>query len=247
MKRQSIDHAALCYIDTLLVADGQHLHDPLDAVLILTDVQAREGFTLARFCHWCENWKEGLKRAEPRIGADGKPRDGLWTDAWGRPVRRGSENPTDSCGHCVIGKIDEEDDGEQRKLSLDEKLQIAQQRNKAIQAQWEEMQRNPTVNAIQREALRDRLERLGKAEHQARANLEIANGKRLVRYQAFEPSGGQPANRRASPVVEFWEEVAAYDPLGIGNNVPVETREKPLGKPAGNGFNGARKTTRKSA
>lgn len=226
MKTYELDYGALL-ASGMAIALGYHMHDPLDTVLILADVMARPGFTMDRFCRWCVNWDERKKRAEPRVGEDGKLKDGLWSDAYGRPVRRGSACPTSSCGNCVIGKLNERIVPDPEPITLEDKVKLAEAQVATIRGEIDDLYINPIANAGRIKYLREKRDQ---AEQRLRAMemaQQVRSGKRRVVVQAFESVAGQRVN---TPVggsiagVEHWESVADWNPGGVGNNIPARLK-----------------------
>lgn len=228
MKVYSLDYGALL-ASGMAIALGYHMHDPLDTVLILADVMARPGFTMDRFCRWCVNWDDSKKRAEPRLNEKGEYKDGLWSDAYGKPVRRGSACPTDSCGNCVIGKLNERIVADPDPLTLEDKVKQAAAQVAAIKVELEDLYVNPIANSGRIKYLREKRDHAEQRMRAIEMAREVRSGKRLVRSQAFAPNPTYHAysDPRAfigtAPAVEHWEDVADWDD-GKGNNLRAPLR-----------------------
>lgn len=227
MKQYQTDYYALAFTDSFLLNAGYTPHDPLDAVIILADVTSREGFDRQRFCYWCENWSEESKRAEPRLNAQGKPQDGLWTSAWGRPVRRGSDNPTDACGGCLLAKLEETVVPGPAPLTLEEKAGKVGVTLASLRAQRSELAAEGERWAGRIAAIDKRIDGEEKRALGLWRRMEHAEGKRRVLVQHFAtlPGRGLDAPHVATgPVEEHWERWQDFDPNAEGNNrvVPGE-------------------------
>lgn len=229
------DFEALATCDSVLMAQGYSPHDPLDAVLILADLTAREDFNRNHFCHRCENWTEESKRAEPRLNAQGKPQDGLWTSAWGRPIRRGSDEPTVACGGCILGRLDETLVPDAVPLTLEEREGKVQVTLASLRAQREALLEEGAERWAGRIAAIE-----GRIANEERRALglwrrrEHAEGKRrvLVQHYATVPGRGLGAPHvPLGPVEEHWERWQDWDPEGIGNNRVVRDEPRPRRQP----------------
>lgn len=223
MKTFTTDHQALAYLDSVYALQGGTRHDPLDAVLILADVTSRDGFSQQRFCRWCENPKAG-RRLEPRTrkNAAGElvPHDGLWSDFLGRPVRRGADNPLDSCGHCVIGKLNVTEVPDPQPLTLDDKIDLSALQAKTWRSSIDELLANPIANADRIAHARERLARIEERHHHQVAAREVRSGKRRVLVQHFATNRASQTHPHGptAPLEEHWCHVSDYDPEGIGSN-----------------------------
>lgn len=205
MKGYAIDHAALVYIDSVaLVLHDEAQHDPLDAVLILTDVQAQAGFKRDKFCHWCENWAS--EEARP------KDRDSLWVHSSGRPLRPGCTDPLVACGNCVIGKLEEVDLPDPEPLiAVDRKARLELQA-RTVAAQITELEADPERWEGRIRALRERHAQLERRQAEQQAHSDLRAGKRRVLVQTYE------RNIPTGPPVEHWERWQDWDPDGVGND-----------------------------
>lgn len=215
MKGYVIDHASLVYLDSVaMVLHDEEQHDPLDAVLILTDVQSR-AFHRERWCGRCENWAPS--QAQPQ------ERDSTWVSTTGRPRRPGSREPLLACGNCILGKLDEVDLPDPKPLSTADRLGLLTVQAQALAGQLQELERDPERWQGRIQATRERLHDTERRVVLLRSQAEVRSGKRRVLVQSYVPTPGRrslddPAHVPIGPAEEHWERVSDWDPEGLGSN-----------------------------
>lgn len=211
-----IDHESLVYRDSLDDSPGI---DPLEAVLTLTELTQREGFSRERFCWWCENYK---------VGDHGQLREkgGKWIDRYGSPVRAGSASPLAGCGGCVLGALREVDVAEEQ-ATLEVKLSAAKSMLGALYedpARWEQriQQQERAVRGLEIAILR----KSGRVRTLVQHFSPIVGARhQLTRQKHGYLSEFPPYHAASNPVEESWSDWREWDPEAVGFTSRIQSWE----------------------